>query len=182
MATISATSDRSMEVPNVSQEVPTVDIGESVKEFAGQNSNYYTREFVKIQSSQKFTWSFNWAAAAFGPVWTTARGLWGLFWVFAVLELLALVQLGQGLWGDLGADKLARAERLQGNLERMLQRVQNALNEGDTEGAASLQRNADNLQAAADKAMSQYQEIAAGGHGFMGVPPLDALVAFALPD
>lgn len=28
----------------------------------------------------------------------------------------------------------------------------------------------------------QFVVIAAGGHGFMGVPPLDALVAFALPD
>ena len=51
-------------------------------------------------------------AALVGPFWGAARGLWGYFWTFMVLEILALVQIGKGLWGELGADKLARVEKL----------------------------------------------------------------------
>ena len=51
-------------------------------------------------------------AALAGPFWGAARGLWGFFWTFLVLEVLALVQIGRGWWGELGADKLARLEKL----------------------------------------------------------------------
>ena len=77
-------------------------------EFAGQNGEYYTGEFAKIQSTTGFPWSWNTMAALLGPLWGAARGAWGFFWVFMVLELFALVQLGRGLWGDLGADQIAR--------------------------------------------------------------------------
>ena len=87
-------------------------LASSVGEFVGANEAYYAREFDKIQSATKFPWSWNTMAAVAGPLWGSARGLWGFFWTFIVLELLALVQIGRGLWGDLGAAKVARAEKL----------------------------------------------------------------------
>ena len=133
--------------------VVALDISESVQEFAVQNGDYYAKAFKRIQSSDKHIWSFNPASMIFGPVWATARGLWGLFWVFSVLELFVIVILGQGLWGDLGSDKFARADRLQTNYERMLDRVENARAKGDEEGVISFQKKSENLANARDKVL-----------------------------
>ena len=64
-------------------------------------------------------------------MWGAFRGLWGFFWTFLVLELFALVQLGRGLWGDLGADKMARYEKLAGNIEKRKQQAEEAVSAGD---------------------------------------------------
>ena len=78
-------------------------LGASVSDFVKENDQYYSKEFNKIQSATSFPWSWNTMAAIVGPFWGAARGLWGYFWMFMVLELLALVQIGKGLWGELGA-------------------------------------------------------------------------------
>ena len=144
--------------------IPEVDISDSVKEFAGTNGEYYAREFKKVQSSKSgYCWTFNLGSAVFGPLWATARGLWGLFWVFSLLEMVFLVMLGLGVWGDLGADKIARAERLQGNYEKMMTRVENAREQGDEEGVASFEKRAENLAKARDKATAEGEIARAGG-------------------
>ncbi len=146
------------------EEIPEVDISDSVREFAGQNGDFYTREFKRIQSSQNgYCWTFNWGSAIFGPLWATARGLWGLFWIFSVVEMVLLVMLGSGLWGDLGGDKFDRADRMQANYERMLERVETAREKGDTEGAESFMGRAEKLAAARDKAIEEGEAIKAGG-------------------
>jgi len=91
---------------------PKQELTSSIGEFVGENEHYYNAEFGKIQAATRYHWSWNTMAALLGPFWGAARGLWGYFWTFMVLELLAFVQLGKGLWGNLGADKLARADRL----------------------------------------------------------------------
>ena len=131
---------------------PSLDLRESIERFCAVRGGYYAARFAKIQSGRRPVWSFNWAAALAGPVWAGARGMWGVLCLLAILELLALVPLGQGLWSDLGAAERARAERLEGNLERMLGKVRRAADQGKTERAASLRRNADNLEAAMAKA------------------------------
>ena len=144
--------------------IPEVDISDSVKEFAGTNGEYYAREFKKVQSSKSgYCWTFNLGSAVFGPLWATARGLWGLFWVFSLLEMVFLVMLGLGVWGDLGADKIARAERLQANYEKMMTRVENAREQGDEEGVASFEKRAENLAKARDKATAEGEIARAGG-------------------
>ena len=102
-------------------------------------------------------WSFNWAAALAGPVWAGARGMWGILCLLAILELLALVPLGQGLWSDLGAKERSRVEKLERNHQRMLDKVQKASDEGKAERAASLQNNADNLAGAIVKAKEKLE-------------------------
>ena len=82
-------------------------LASSVGEFVVTRQGYYSREFGKIQSATRFPWSWNTAAALAGPFWGASRGLWGVFWMFLVLEALAFVQIGRGWWGDLGAGKLA---------------------------------------------------------------------------
>ena len=123
----------------------------SVGEFVGKGEDYYQQAFVKIQSTLGFAYTFNWAAAILGPIWAAARNLWGFFWIFSILELIALVQLGRGLWGDLGADELARAGRLAEKAEVMREKAEAAV-AAQQDNAEALATVAANLQKAAEKA------------------------------
>jgi glycine betaine/proline transport system permease protein len=136
----------------------TLDLSDSIQRFAGRNGAYYVREFNKIQSTSRFSLSFNWGSALAGPVWAGARGLWGLFCCLAILELLMLVPLGQGLWSDLGAEERTRVEKLEHNYERMLNKAKKAKDKGKTARAAKLQKNADNLNNAMTKAQLRAQK------------------------
>lgn len=133
----------------------------SVGEFAQRNAEYYRREFGKIQSATDIPRSWNTAAAVAGPFWGAARGLWGYFWTFLVVELLALVQLGRGVWGELGADKIARADRLTSRYHELYARAQDALQSGDPD-AQGLITTAGNLKRAAERMLLEAQEAAAG--------------------
>ena len=74
-------------------------LASTVGNFTGPRHAYYDREFERIQSATRFPWSWNSMAALAGPFWSAGRGLWGYFWTFLVLEVLALVQIGRGLVG-----------------------------------------------------------------------------------
>ena len=128
----------------------------SVDNFAGVRHGYYGREFEKIQSATRFPWSWNTMAALAGPFWGAGRGLWGFFWAFLVLEVLALVQIGRGWWGELGADMLARLERLVAKQSEFLTKYEAAKLAGDPDAASFLKR-AENL----DKIAGQVAEEAA---------------------
>ncbi len=132
----------------------------SIGEFVGESRAFYDREFGKIQSATRFPWSWNSMAALAGPLWGPARGLWGFFWTFIVIELLALVQIGRGLWGDLGADKAARAEKLTARYEALYQKAQEALQAGDPD-AQGLITTAGNLKRAAARIAEQAEAAAA---------------------
>ncbi len=133
----------------------------SIDEFAKENAGYYSAEFGKIQGITGFTWSWNTMAAVFGPLWGALRGVWGFFWAFLVLELFAFVQLGRGLWGELGADQIARYERLVGNIAKREQQAADAVAAGDTETAETALKIAGNLKKVAARAQ-EAAEAAAG--------------------
>lgn len=118
----------------------------SVGEFAKENGDYYADEFAKIQGTTGFPWSWNTMAAVCGPMWAACRGVWGFFWMFLVLELFAFVQIGRGLWGELGADKLARYEKLLANIAIREQQAAELTAAGDVEGAAAKLGIAENLK------------------------------------
>ena len=134
-----------------------LDLSESIGRFCGANGDYYAERFARIQSARRPVWSFNWSAALAGPLWAGARGMWGILCLLAILELLALVPLGQGLWSDLGAKERARVEKLERNHERMLGKVQKATDAGKTERAASFRKNAENLAGAIVKAKAKLE-------------------------
>ncbi|MEM7172000.1 MAG: ABC transporter permease subunit [Pseudomonadota bacterium] len=136
----------------------------SVGEFVKENEAYYSAEFAKIQGTTGFPWSWNTMAAVFGPLWGAIRGAWGFFWTFLVLELFAFVQLGRGLWGELGADQIARYERLQTNIAKREQQAQDALAAGDQAAADTALKVADNLKRVAESAKEQAE--AAAGEAF----------------
>ena len=131
-------------------------IASSVENFAGPRQAYYSREFKKIQSATRFPWSRNMMAALAGPFWGAARGLWGYFWIFFILEVLALVQIGRGWWGELGADELAHLEKITVKYNEFIAKHEAAKIAGDPDAASFLQR-AENL----DKVASRVAEEAA---------------------
>ena len=126
---------------------------QDVEDFAVENGSYYAEQFGKIQGKTGFTWSWNTMAAVFGPLWGAARGVWGFFWIFLVLELFALVQVGRGLWGELGAEQLVRYERLMANIARREEQAAELIAAGDPEGAQSKLNIADNLRSVADNTL-----------------------------
>jgi glycine betaine/proline transport system permease protein len=129
--------------------------GTSVQDFAIENGDYYVAEFEKIQGTTGFAWSWNTMAAVFGPLWGAARGVWGFFWIFMVLELFALVQLGRGLWGELGADQLAKLERVLANIAKREQQAADLIAAGDQVGADAKLKIAENLKKVAVTAQEQ---------------------------
>ena len=74
----------------------------------------------------------------------------GFFWTFLVLEVLALVQIGRGWWGELGADKLARVERLAVKYDEFMQKYEAAKLAGDSDANSFLKR-AENLEKIANR-------------------------------
>ena len=142
------------------QQTEPARLASSVGEFVGANEAYYAREFERIQSATKFLWTWNTMAALAGPLWGPARGLWGYFWTFIVLELLALVQIGRGLWGDLGAEQMARAERLTERSDELFERGKAGLESGDAD-AQGLIVSAGNLKRAAARLVEQAELAAA---------------------
>ncbi len=151
----------------------------SVGEFAQEKSDYYAKEFAKIQGTTGFPWSWNTMAAIFGPFWGAVRGAWGFFWTFLVLELFALVQLGKGLWGELGADQLARYERLIANIEKREQQAQDAIAAGDQDAADTALQVADNLKKVAETAQEEAALAATQSTTFLLVG-IGLLIAFKL--
>lgn len=150
-------------------------LGSSVRDFAGHNEQYYEKEFDKIQSATKFPWSWNMMAAVAGPFWGAARGLWGYFWTFMVLEILALVQIGKGLWGELGADKLARAEKLTERYADTIAQADTAKAAGEA-GAEAIYTRAENLQKVIDRLIDEAASASAGALKFL----LAGLVLFVV--
>jgi glycine betaine/proline transport system permease protein len=138
-------------------------LSSSIGDFAGDNEEYYVREFARIQGKTGFAWSWNWSAALLGPLWGAMRNLWGFFWTFMVLELFALVQVGRGLWGDLGADQKARVEKLTGIIQQREESAKALEAAGDSEGAASALKIAENLKKAAAQAQERADAAAAEG-------------------
>ena len=123
----------------------SVRLSSSVGNFVRSRQRYYGREFEKIQTAEQFPLSWNWMAALAGPLWSASRGLWGYFWMFLILEVLALVQIGRGWWGELGADKLARLERLNFKSNEFMAKYDAALLAGDSDAESYLNR-AENLK------------------------------------
>jgi len=130
-------------------------VAAGVADFVVEKRDYYVREFAKIQGTTGFTFTWNTAAAVFGPLWGAARGVWGFFWTFLILELFALVQIGRGLWGDLGADQTARFEKLMVNIAKREQQAKDLIAAGNPGDAEAKLKIAENLKKVAAKAQEQ---------------------------
>lgn len=128
-------------------------LDQSIARFADTNEAYYHREFTRIQGKTGFSGSWNTWAAILGPLWGAARGVWGFFWSFLVLELFALVQIVRGLWGELGAEQLEKYDRLMANIAGREVQAADLIAAGDQAGADAKLNIANNLRSAAELAL-----------------------------
>ena len=119
---------------------------ENIRTFVRTNPEYYIRMFDKIGASSKFTPTFNLFAGLFGPIWFGARGLWNWALPFLIIEALALVQMARGMFGDLGAEAMARIASIEGTLELRRQQLAAAI-ENNSDRIDAFQRTVDSLEA-----------------------------------
>ncbi len=122
-----------------------------ITEFVEQSSDYYKPTFGYMMEAPGYRFTFNKAAGLLGPIWFGARGLWSWFLTVLLFEVMAYIQIGLGLFGDLGRDFRARADQIAQTLELRKQQIAAA----EQSGAASLdalKRAAQSLESALAKA------------------------------
>lgn len=141
-------------------EVDRAALDASISTFAEKNADYYSAAFHKIHDTTgPIPHVFNMAAALAGPFWAAARGIWGMFWAFIILEIIAIVQIGRGTWGELGADALAQAERQETRAADFLQRAADAVAAG--EDGSRFEQLGNNLMRAAERSRETAEAAAA---------------------
>jgi glycine betaine/proline transport system permease protein len=137
----------------------------SIKDFAGPNGDYYVRAFHTIHDSTGIVpKTFNMAAALLGPVWASSRAIWGMFWAFLILEIIAWVQIGRGLWGNLGAEFLDRAAQQRTRMQERLDQAAAAADEASRQRFETL---AGNMQRAIDQNLDRAEAAQAEGMGIL---------------
>ena len=134
------------------EDPPRTDVDALVQQFAGHNDDYYVRQFARLGESANFGLTFNSKAALLGPVWFGARNLWGWVLPFMVLEIVALIPLGRGLWSDLGHEYLERAGKIEITLEQRREQMREALAAG-SDNAAALEGIVQSLEKAVQDAL-----------------------------
>ena len=102
------------------------ELGARSAEFAQQNGEYYARAFAHIQNAAagQRVWSWNSAAALGGALWAAWRRMGGFFWLLALLELTALVQIGKGVWGHTGGELVVRHQQVLTSIAARQQQLQ----------------------------------------------------------
>lgn len=105
-----------------------------ITEFAGSNSDYYRKSFSYMMAAPGYRFTMNWVAGLLGPIWFGARGLWSWFLTTLIFETFAYIQIGNGLFGDLGRESRERAQSISSTLDLRMQQIEAA----EKSGAASL--------------------------------------------
>ncbi len=139
-----------------------------IDEFVGQSESYYRRVFSTMLSAPGYKFTLNWVAALLGPIWFGARGLWNWFLGVLLLETAAYIQIGMGLFGDLGAAQRDRADSIQATLDLRYQQLEAAEASGSTSTVESLQRAAESLETALVDAQAAATAADATGLWFIG--------------
>ena len=140
-------------VPPAPESPPRTEVDSLVQQFVGRSDAYYVRQFARLGESANFGLTFNPMAALFGPMWFGARNLWGWVLPFMVLEIIALIPLGRGLWSDLGYEYLERAGKIEVTLEQRREQWSEALAAG-SDNAAALEGIVQSLERAVQDALN----------------------------
>jgi len=124
------------------------------------NPDYYRRQFNRIGNKSDFTWTFNFAAALFGPIWFGLRGLWKWGLPFTIVEAFALAQIGRGIWGDLTAEVASRIQMME--LQLNLRRTQlEAAIESNSDKIDAYNRNINGLEEIVQQSQTELIQIEA---------------------
>lgn len=153
-------------------------LGTSIAAFAGRNGRYYAQVFHKLhESTGRLPVSFNPAAGLLGPFWSSARGVWGMFWGFLFLEIIAWVQIGRGSWGNPGAEYLERAMAQSQRAQDFAERAAAARDAG--KDPKNLETLAANIGRAAEENISLAEQAQSGAFAIL-ITGIALLVFFKL--
>ncbi len=133
-----------------------------IDQFVQTNQPYYQRVFADMMEAPGYRRTVNIAAGLLGPVWFGARGLWSWFLGVLLLETMAYIQIGRGLFGDLGRDLRVRADSIAETLATRRQQIDAAEQSGSS-SLEALKRAAESLETAYQDALSASEAAAAGG-------------------
>lgn len=134
---------------------------ELLAEFVDTNPSYYRAQFQKIGASSKFTWTFNAVAALLGPIWFGMRGIWNWALTFVILEAFAFIQLGRGLFGDLGAAARDRIGQIESTLALRREQLQAAI-DADADNVEVFERTITSLEGAIGGVRDEIVQLEAG--------------------
>jgi len=135
---------------------------DNIRTFVRTNPDYYIRNFDRIGASARFTPTFNPMAGLFGPIWFGARGLWSWALPFLILEALAFVQIARGLFGNLGAEAMARIASIEGTLELRRKQLAAAI-ENNSDKVDVYRRTVESLEANIGGIRAEAEALAAEG-------------------
>ncbi|MEM1345296.1 MAG: ABC transporter permease subunit [Pseudomonadota bacterium] len=150
-----------------------------VRRFVVEGADYYVATFRRMLAAPGYRFTFNAWAGLLGPVWFGARELWSWFLVALVLETAAFIQLGLGLFGDLGREARTRAESIAATLDLRRQQIESATAAGNQGLVDNLTRAAESLQGALADAQAAAVTAQATGTGYV-VAGLGMLALFKL--
>ncbi len=153
-------------------------LGTLIEQFVGTGQSYYRKTFSYMMEAPGYRFTLNGAAGLLGPIWFGARGLWSWFLGFVLLETFAYIQIGKGLFGDLGREARQRAEKISETLELRREQIA-AAEESGSSSLESLKRAAESLETALVGAQETAQQADATGLTFV-IVGLVLLVAFKL--
>ncbi len=125
-----------------------------VDTFTARNSAYYGDVFNRVADTQGLALIPNLYAGLLGPIWLGARALWAAFWPAFVIEIFAVVLIGVGMFGDLGGDAIARADRLAAQAADRMAAAEAAIASGNSLGE-SMKASAEAIAEAAEKARGE---------------------------
>ncbi len=150
-------------------------LGNLVEQFVGSGQEYYRQTFAYMMEAPGYRFTLNFAAALLGPIWFGARGLWSWFLSFLLLETFAYIQIGQGLFGDLGREARQRAEKIAETLDLRREQISAAEASGSS-SLDSLKRAAESLETALASAQEAASQADATGLSFVAVGVILLLV------
>lgn len=153
-------------------------IGNLVEQFVGKSASYYRKTFAYMMQAPGYRFTFNMAAALLGPIWYGARGLWSWFLGFMLLETFAFIQIGTGLFGDLGRDARIRAAKIGETLDLRRQQIE-AAEESGASSLDALKRATESLETALATAQETAAQADASGMSYI-VFGLAMLIVFKL--
>ncbi len=144
----------------------SVQLNKLIADFIGTNINYYQKIFHHMMAAPGYRFTLNWVAGLLGPIWFGARGLWSWFLGTLLLETMAYIQIGRGLFGDLGRVSRERADSISSTLELRYQQIAAAEQSGSS-SLAALKRAASSLEGALTDAQSAAASADASGLQFI---------------
>jgi len=138
-----------------SQEI--IDRDELIAEFVGPEvAPYYTEQFGLVASRSGLIRTFNLAAALLGSIWFAVRGMWNWALAFVIVELVALVQIVRGAFGDLTSDMMSRVKTIELQLKIRQNQLEKATQSGQ-ENLDSFKNNIAGLQKILDGIQNDVQ-------------------------